>query len=195
MDLSESDTRVKLIDPKLKKSGWEEDKIIREHLVTDGKIIDAKGNRNPGRFADYLLLHGGMIFAIVEAKDENKDHLLGLKQAKIYCKMLDVKFAYSTNGRKIEEFDYLTNKQRTIDEFPTPIELYDRLIEGRFGKLQHDPFSQSYHKGKFLPRYYQDAAIRKIFDAYLSGQRNILISMATGVGKTKVAFQTVWKLY
>ena len=70
MSLSESDIRVKLIDPKLKQSGWDESKIIREHTVTDGKIIDSKGNRNPGRFADYVLLHGGMVIPIVEAKDE-----------------------------------------------------------------------------------------------------------------------------
>ena len=128
-ETSESDTRVKLIDPKLKKSGWDESKIIREHTVTDGKIIDAQGNRNPDRFADYVL-HGGMIVAIVEAKDENKDPLIGLKQAKNYCKMLEVKFAFSSNGHKIEEFDFTTNKQRTINEFPTHIELYYRLIEG-----------------------------------------------------------------
>jgi type I restriction enzyme, R subunit len=129
VETSESDTRVKLIDPKLKKSGWDESKIIREHTVTDGKIIDAQGNRNPDRFEDYVLLHGGMIVARVEAKDENKDPLIGLKQAKNYCKMLEVKFAYSSNGHKIEELDFTTNKQRTINEIPTPIELYDRLIE------------------------------------------------------------------
>ncbi len=195
MGLSESDTRSKLIDPRLKKSGWDESRIIREHPITDGKIIDSRGNRNSARFADYVLCHGGMFIAIVEAKDEDKDHLLGLKQAKDYCKMSEVKFAYSTNGHKIEEFDFTNNKQRTVDEFPTPGDLYQRLIEARFGKLESDPFTQSYHKGRFPPRYYQDAAIKNILEAYLSKRQNILITMATGTGKTKVAFQTAWKLY
>lgn len=78
---------------------------------------------------------------------------------------------FSSNGHKIEEFDFTINKQRSINEFPTPIELYDRLIEGRFGKLEHDPFSQSYHKGRHPPRYYQDAAIRKIFEAYFLSRK------------------------
>ena len=195
MGLSETDTRSKLIDPKLEKANWDEDKIRREVPITDGKIIDAKGTRNPARFADYVLYRGGMMIAIVEAKDEDKDHLLGMKQAKDYCKMTDTMFAYTTNGHKIEEFDFTTNKQRTIEGFPKPEELYQRLVEGRFGKLEHDPFTQLYHKGRFEPRYYQDAAIRKIIEAFLSGQKNILITMATGSGKTKIAFQTVWKLY
>jgi len=195
MGLSEADTRSKLIDPKLLKAGWKESQITREYPVTDGKILDANGNRNPKRFADYVLYHGGMIIAIVEAKDEDKDPLIGIPQAKDYCKMTNTMFAYSSNGHKIEEFDFTTNEPRTVEEFPTPEELFQRLIEGRFGKLEHDPFTQTYHKGRFQPRYYQDAAIKKIFEAYFSGQKNILITMATGSGKTKVAFQTIWKLY
>ena len=153
MGLSEADTRSKLIDPKLLKAGWEESQITREHPITDGKIIDANGTRNPQRFADYVLYHGGMIIAILEAKDEDKDHLVGMPQAKDYCKMSNTMFAYSSNGHKIEEFDFTTNKQRTIDEFPTPDELFQRLVEGRFGKLEHDPLTQAYHKGRFSPRY------------------------------------------
>jgi len=195
MGLSETDTRVKLIDPKLKNAGWDESRIKREIPITDGKIIDSKGNRNPARFADYVLYHGGMMIAIVEAKDEEKDPLLGIPQAKDYCKMTDTMFAYSSNGHKIEEFDFSTNKQRTIEKFPSPEELYARFIEGRFGKLDNDPFTQNYHKGRFAPRYYQDAAIKKILEAHLLKQKKILITMATGTGKTKVAFQTVWKLY
>ena len=197
MGLSEADTRVKLIDPKLDAAGWKEDRITREYPITNGKIIDAKGNRESPKFADYVLYHGGMIIAIVEAKDEEKDHREGMKQAKNYCKKSKggVKFAYSTNGHKIEEFDFNTNEQRTIESFPKPDELFQRLIEGRFGKLEHDPFTQAYHRGRFAPRYYQDSAIKKIIEAYLSGQKNILIAMATGTGKTKIAFQTVWKLY
>ena len=120
MGLSESDTRVKLINPKLKESGWDETKIAREVLVTDGTIIDSEGNRKPPRFTDYVLYHGGMVIAIVEAKEEDEDHLKGMKQAKDYCKMWRSMFAYSSNGHKIEEFDFTTMKQNTLECFPTP---------------------------------------------------------------------------
>lgn len=157
MGLSEADTRVKLIDPKLCEAGWEETKILREVVVTAGAIIDTKGNRRPPRFADYVLYHGGMAIAIVEAKEEDEDHLEGMEQAKDYCKMYESMFAYSSNGHKIEEFDFNTNKQRTVKSFPSPGELYKRYIEGRFGKLRNDPVSQQYYKGELSLRYYQDA--------------------------------------
>jgi type I restriction enzyme, R subunit len=195
LGLSESDTRAKLIDPKLRESGWDEGKIAREVQLTDGTIIDAEGTRKPPRFRDYILYHGGMAIAIVEAKEEDNSHLKGIKQAKEYCKMWNSMFAYSSNGHKIEEFDFTTLKQRTIERFPSPHELYTRFIVGRFGKLQNDPLTQTFHRGKHALRYYQDAAIKKILEAFLIGQKKILVAMATGSGKTKVAFQTVWKLY
>jgi type I restriction enzyme, R subunit len=133
---------VKLIDPKLKVSGRSEDKIALEVVITNGTIIDSEGNRKPPRFADYVLYHGGMAIAIVEAKEEDEDHLKGIKQAKNYCKMWDSMFAYSSNGHKIEEFDFTLMKQQTIDSFPTPDELYQRYVIGRFGKLQKDPISE-----------------------------------------------------
>ena len=111
MGLSEADTRVKLIDPKIREAGWDESKIQRAVVITSGTIIDSNGNRRPPRFADYILYHGGMAIAIVEAKEENEDHLKGMKQAKDYCKMYGAMFAYSSNGHKIEEFDFNTNKQ------------------------------------------------------------------------------------
>jgi type I restriction enzyme R subunit len=195
LGLSESDTRVKLIDPKLKAAGWDETKISREVQITDGTIIDSAGNRKPPRFADYVLYHGGMAIAIIEAKEEKEDHQKGIKQAKDYCKMWNSLFAYSSNGHKIEEFDFTTRKQLTLDVFPTPGELYVRYVVGRFGKLKQDPLSEPFHRDKYGLRYYQDAAIKKILEAFLSGKKRILIAMATGSGKTKVAFQTVWKLY
>ena len=195
MGLSEADTRVKLIDPQLRASSWEEDKILREVQITDGAIIDSEGNRKPPRFADYVLYYGGFAIAIVEAKEELEDHLKGIKQAKQYCKMWLAMFAYSTNGHKIEEFDFTTMKQTTINRFPTPDELFERYIIGKFGKLSQDPISEPFYRGRFPLRYYQDAAIKRIIEAYLSGQKRILIAMATGSGKTRIAFQTVWKLY
>jgi type I restriction enzyme R subunit len=148
--LSEADTRVKLIDPKLRASGWDESKINR----------DSEGNRKDPRFADYVLYHGGIAIAIVEAKEEDEDHLKGMKQSKDYCKMWDSMFAYSSNGHKIEEFDFTTMRQQTISSFPTPDELYQRYITGRFGKLKLDPIGEPFHRGEFTLRYYQEAAIK-----------------------------------
>ena len=195
-DYSEEDTKAKLIYPKLTESGWDEDRIRREVNVTDGTILDEKGNRDPPKEADYVLYHGGLAIAIVEAKKASIDHLQGMKQAKIYCKSHDCLFAYASNGKLIEEFDFTTKQQTTIDAFPTPYELEKRAIEGRHGKLTHNPFKQSTYTGKFNLRYYQDVAIKRILNAFLENKtNNFLVAMATGSGKTKVAFQTAWKLY
>ena len=195
-DYSEEDTRAKLIDPKIKDVGWEESQIRREINVTAGAILDEKGNRAPPQEADYVLSHGGLAIAIVEAKKASEDHLKGMKQAKDYAKHYDCQFAYSTNGKKIEEFDFTTNKQITIEAFPSPQELEKRSIEGRFGKLTNDPLKEPTHKGKFDLRYYQDVAVKRIIGAFLENKTNrFLVAMATGTGKTKVAFQTAWKLY
>jgi len=199
--LSEMDTRAKLIDPKLRKSGWSEDKIRREVYLTPGKILNEEGKREKGKRADYVLYYTyGFPIAVVEAKEESKSALEGIEQAKTYAKMLDVYFAYSTNGHEIEEFDFTTNKQRTIYEFPTPEELYKRYLQFKFKSatvtFKEDPLRYPYYviPGGKKPRYYQEAAIKRIIEAILDGKKRILLTMATGTGKTYVAFQVVWKL-
>ena len=195
-DYSEEDTKAKLIYPKLQEAGWNEDFIRREINVTDGMILDEKGTRAPVQEADYVLSYGGLAIAIVEAKKLSEDHLVGMGQAKKYAKFYDCQFAFSTNGKKIEEFDFTTGQQKTIDVFPSPQELEKRAIEGKFGKLVNDPLKQPIHKGKFDLRYYQDVAIKRTINCFLENKTNkFLIAMATGTGKTKVAFQTAWKLY
>ena len=122
--LNEADTRAKLIDPKLHKAGWTEDKIIRDRYITPGRLIDENGNRLKGKKPDYILLYNSSFpIAVVEAKEEGKSALDGIQQAKEYAEHLGVLFAYSTNGHSIEEFDYTSNLQRTIDCFPSPEEL------------------------------------------------------------------------
>jgi len=119
--LNEADTRVKRIDPKLHESGWKEDKIRRDITITPGRIIDDQGNRKKGKKPDYILLHTPSFpIAVVEAKDESHTALDGMQRAKGYAEVLDVLFAYSTNGHIIEEFDFIINQQRTIDRFPLP---------------------------------------------------------------------------
>jgi len=196
--LSEADTRAKLIDPKLRKSGWTEDKIRREVFLTPGKLLNEEGKREKGKKADYVLYYSpGFPIAVVEAKEESNSALDGIGQAKTYARMLGVYFAFSTNGHEIEEFDFTTNQQRTINEFPTPEELYRRYLQFKFKSydVKIDPLNFPYYTiGGKTPRYYQEAAIKSVIEAILNGRKRILLTMATGTGKTFVAFQIVWKL-
>jgi len=200
--LNETETRIKLIDPKLHESGWSEELIQREVKITDGKILDEYGNRKEGVRPDYILfLEKYFPIAVVEAKKKEKHHAVGIQQAKRYAQMLNTPFAYSTNGEKIEEYDFITKKQKTIDKFPSPQELWERYSLWKFNKIL--PFNKD--KNPLLypykivqnkrPRYYQIAAVKNIIEAFLEGKKRILLTMATGTGKTYVAFQVAWKLY
>ncbi len=205
--ISEADTRVKIIDPKLHESGWKEEDIKREFYIRKGKIIiegnDAK--RGEKKFADYLLFYNGSFpIAIIESKHYFKNHADGISEAKEKAKILGIYFAYSTNGQKFEEFDFSTNQQRTLDKFPTPNELYKRWQEITNQKLpdlskippEKNPFLiPLYYNPQKELRYYQLIAINKVIEAVLKGQKRILLTLATGTGKTYVAFQIVWKLW
>ncbi len=200
--LNEADTRAKLINPKLYEAGWEEDKIGRELPITEGRIIDDYGNRKGALKPDYILfLEKNFPIAVVEAKDESHHRAAGLQQAKRYAQMLNVPFAYSTNGREIEEYDFITKKQTTLDKFPSPEELWERYSIWKFGRVvplekENNPLAHPFKivRGR-KPRYYQIAAVKRIIEAFLEGKKRILLTMATGTGKTEVAFWVVWKLY
>ena len=196
--LNEADTRAKLIDPKLHQCGWSEDKVVRERKIMPGRLIDEKGNRKKVEVADYVLVHNSMPMAVVEAKEESKSALVGMQQAKGYSEDLNVLFAYSTNGHKIEEFDFITNKQSTIEEFPTPETLWKRYLaytlKGVHVKINPLETPYSHIPGGKQPWYFQDVAIKKAIESVLAGEDRILLTMATGTGKTFVAFQIVWKL-
>jgi len=212
--LNEADTRAKLVDPKLHAAGWTEDKIIRDRWITPGRVIDESGKRLKGKKPDYILLYGPAFpIAVVEAKEEAKSALDGMGQAKEYAEILGVLFAYSTNGHEIEEFDYTTNVQKKLERFPTPDELYGRYKRYKLGqkgnkkaigeiKTRYDmpdtrnPLLYPYYyvSGGKYPWYFQEIAIKKVIEAILEGRKRILLTMATGTGKTYVAFQIVWKL-
>ena len=202
--LREEDTRVKLFDPQLKKAGWTEEDIMRGYYISKGKIIieGEESKRGKRKFADYVLFYrkSGPI-AVIEAKREYKHPADGIAQAKEYAEKLGVNFAYSTNGHAIEEFDFFTNIQKQIDSFPSPEELYQRLQTAlqenipNFKDLTKNPLTYPLHYDpKKSPRYYQLAAIKSVILAVLKGQKRILLTMATGSGKTYTAFQIVWKL-
>lgn len=205
--MTEEDIKLNFITPALLSRGWK-DKITMETRVkfTDGKI-NLKGNvavRGEAKKADYVLyMSKDYPIAIVEAKDNNHTISFGMQQAKIYAEMMDIKFAYSSNGDGFEEYDFLTGQERQIgmDEFPTPEELFARYnaeINGGQGlsSEQIKVMSQPYYTSQntYSPRYYQRNAVNKTLDAIAKGQNRILLVMATGTGKTYTAFQIVYRL-
>ena len=192
MNLTESDTRAKLIDPKLKESGWE-DYVIREHYFTDGRKL-LGGKRGQRLFADYLLRYKNTNLAIIEAKKLGKHPTDGLQQAIRYAEKLKVKFIFSSNGEKIYQFDMRTGTGDYINGFPTPETLFQESIENLTSlkkQLLGVPF---YLVGDKQPRYYQEIAVNKAIEAIADGKPRILLTLATGTGKTFIAFQIVHKL-
>jgi type I restriction enzyme R subunit len=194
---NEADTRAELIEPKLIDRNWKGEKIKREIFITAGKIINEYGKRQKRKRADYILYYKPSLpIAVVEAKEEGKTALDGMGQAKDYAQMLGCLFAYSTNGHQIEEFDFTTNRQETLDTFPTPEELFKRYMEFTFKQMKDiKPLTLDYYtKHDKIPRYYQEKAIKQVLEAIIQGQNRILLTMATGTGKTFTAFQIVWLL-
>ena len=200
MGLSEADTRVKLIDPALASAGWGEDRIRREVQITNGRLflVGNETHRRQPTFADYLLYSDDVPVAVVEAKDDSHEPADGLQQAKAYAERLDLKFAYSSNGKAFTEFDYLTNieAELPIDAFPTLDTLLGRLHAGGDTAVASDPMRYPYNTSRGMyPRYYQDVAIRRSIAAIERGDKRLLLALATGTGKTYIAAQLVWKLY
>ncbi|MBI5485835.1 MAG: DEAD/DEAH box helicase family protein [Deltaproteobacteria bacterium] len=200
--MNEADTCRKYVVPKLQAAGWDNEphRICEQVTFTDGRIVPVgrKARRRAGKRADYLLRYqADMPIAAVEAKPEYKTPGEGLQQAKDYAEILGLKFAYSTNGHGIIEFDFTTGLEREIDAFPTPDELWARLCgDQQLAPEQADRLlTPSYSLSGKTPRYYQSIAINRSVQAVLQGKRRILLTMATGSGKTLVAFQICWKLW
>jgi type I restriction enzyme R subunit len=199
---TEADTCRKYVVPKLIEAGWDDEShsIAEQRTFTDGRIVvtGKKIRRKKKKRADYLLRYTrDFTLAVVEAKARDKSPSAGLQQAKEYAEILGLKFAYSTNGREIIEFDYITGQERKIDNFPTPDELWIRFCrsedidENVIEKLVAPYYTLP---GK-TPRYYQEIAINRAVQAVLQSKRRVLLTMATGTGKTFVAFQICWKLW
>jgi type I restriction enzyme, R subunit len=199
--ITEADTRRKYVLPKLYAAGWSDDQISEQKSFTDGRIlvVGTKARRRPAKRADYLLRFArDFTLAVVEAKAAYKLPGDGLQQAKEYAEILGVKFAYSTNGHGIVEFDFTTGQERRVDAFPKPADLWQRFRAGE--KIEDDetasklltPANSTIGKGQ---RYYQEIAINRVVQAVLQGKKRVLLTMATGTGKTAVAFQICWKLW
>ncbi|MFQ5744392.1 MAG: EcoAI/FtnUII family type I restriction enzme subunit R [Acidobacteriota bacterium] len=202
MTLNEADTCRRYVVPKLQGAGWDDEphRINEQVTFTDGRIIVSgrRGRRRPGKRADYVLRYRpDMPMAVVEAKAAYATPGQGLQQAKDYAEILGLKFAYATNGHGIIEFDYITGQERETETFPTPHELWARLTgaEPLASEAAEKLLTPSYHLGGKSPRYYQEIAINRSVQSVLQGRRRILLTMATGTGKTFVAFQICWKLW
>jgi type I restriction enzyme, R subunit len=201
--MTEADTCRKFVVPLLQKAGWDNDphSIAEQRYFTAGRIV-AQGQtarRRPGKRADYLLRYTrDLPLAVVEAKAAYKHPADGLQQAKEYATILSLPFAYATNGTGIIEFDFLTGHENQLADFPTPDDLWARY---RQGQQLSDPAAADRFLTPFnlttgkIPHYYQRIAIDLVIQAILSGRRRVLVTMATGTGKTVVAFQICWKLW
>jgi type I restriction enzyme R subunit len=188
--------------PRLQAVGWEEEphSIAEQRNFTAGRIVVAgsKVKRREARRADYVLRYTrDFPIAVVEAKSIFKLAGDGLAQAKEYAIILGLQFAYSTNGERIIEFDFLTGNERELETFPSPDELWIRLQQKQTltPKTSEQLLTPANYQGNTQPRYYQEIAINRTVQAVLQGKRRILLTMATGTGKTVVAFQICWKLW
>ena len=193
--LNEAETCRKFVAPKLLAVGWDADQhsIAEQRTFTDGRIYplpDGRAKRGKAKRADYILRYTrDFALAVVEAKDVYHNAGDGLQQAKEYAEILKLKFAYSTNGREIVEFDYLTGRESVISVFPTPEGLWARLqdseaISQEVKERLLTPFNHVTGKS---PRYYQEIAVNRVVQAILQGKKRVLVTMATGTGKTEVA--------
>lgn len=196
--MNESETRAEYIDPKLKSAGWgevDDSRILREFPITPGKIL-AGGAHGRAEIADYVLVFAGQKIAVVEAKAEHLGVTEGVAQAKSYAQKLQIEYTYSTNGREIYEINMKTGHESLIDRFPTPSELWTKLhIESSEWqeKFQAVPFENV--GGSKLARYYQENAVNNTLSALANGKDRILLTLATGTGKTFISFQIAWKLF
>ena len=203
MTETEADTCRRHVVPALQAAGWDTNphSIAEQRAITDGRIIPVGRGfvRKPPKRVDFLLRHRrDFPLAVVEAKASYKRAADAVQQARQYAEMLGLKFAYATNGPEIIEIDYFTGIEAARASYPTPAELWSRYRAGT-GLASDEaadrllaPFNHVVGKGE---RYYQQAAINTIVEAILRGQRRMLVTMATGTGKTAVAFQVCWKLW
>lgn len=204
--MNETETRAELIDPALQAAGWgivQGSRIRMEFPINKGRLI-GNGQRNRPDKADYILQYKNRNLAVIEAKARDKNYTEGVAQAKNYAERLQVRFTFSTNGLQIYAIDMHTGTEGDVETFPTPNELWEKTfpidnkpeaIEKALWreKLLAVPFEDS--SGTWQPRYYQENAITKVLEGIAEGKKRLLLTLATGTGKTAIAFQIAWKLF
>lgn len=198
MARNEAETRAELIDPLLASAGWgvvEGSKILREYRITQGRIQVGQV-RAKGEIADYVLVYKNQKIAVIEAKAENLEIGEGVAQAKIYAQKLNINYTYATNGREIYQISMKSGVEGNVESFPSPEELWNQTFSDRNAwrnKFAEIPFENI--GGSKDVRYYQEIAVNKTLDAIAQEKQRILLTLATGTGKTFIAFQIAWKLF
>lgn len=195
--MNEAETRAELIDPALRVAGWGlvEGSRIRREVIAPGRLVGG-GRRTNLQFTDYVLVYRGHKLAVIEAKKRDAPDTQGVGQAKNYAVKLETRFAYATNGIGIYQIDIRTGAEGYINQYPSPDELWNATYgkanqwRDRFADI---PFED--RSGTWEARYYQHNAIQHVLEAICEGRDRILLTMATGTGKTFVAFQLAWKLF
>ena len=199
--MNEAETRAELIDPKLKANSWgvlEGSKILRERNVckiTDGRIQVGGGRKKP-LIADYILVYKGIKLAVVEAKSNELEVGEGVAQAKLYAQKLNLDYTYSTNGKEIYQICMKTGEEKLVDNYLTPEELWNEVYSDQNewrDKFSSVPFEDK--SGTWQPRYYQEIAVKNTLEAVAQNRDRVLLTLATGTGKTAIAFQISWKLF
>lgn len=192
--MNEAETRAEYIDPKLLASGWgvvEGTKVLREYQITEGRIL-VGGKRAKPEIADYVLVYNNRKIAVVEAKALDFPATEGVAQAKEYAKKLQLDYTFSTNGKEIYQVSMKTGVEKYIDKFPNPEELLSDQNEWQ-DKFDNILFEDG-GTGK-KPRYYQEIAVNNALGAIVENKNRVLLALATGTGKTFIAFQIAWKLF
>ncbi|MEI7997221.1 MAG: DEAD/DEAH box helicase family protein, partial [Methylococcaceae bacterium] len=196
--MNEAETRAELIDPQLKACGWgvvEDSKILREYNITAGKL-QTGGVKGKKLTADYVLVYKGIKLAVVEAKSDELGVGEGVAQAKQYAEKLALETTYSTNGNAIYSICMLTGAEGLVADYLTPDELWDKTfaVQNEWReKFAAIPFEDK--GGTWQLRYYQEIAIKNTMEAIANNKDRILLTLATGTGKTAIAFQIAWKLF
>jgi type I restriction enzyme R subunit len=195
MVLTESDTRAQFIDPALAQSGWEGHLVRREFQITAGRIIGG-GKRGEPSIADYVLEYKGKRVAVVEAKKWDLEHTEGVGQAIRDATKLGLPFAFATNGQKIRQINLVSGKEEDVSKFPSPDELWALINEPKNELIDAFRAIEFDSKGGTEPvRYYQQKAVENVLEGIAKGDKRLLLTLATGTGKTKIAFHIAWKLY
>ena len=196
--MNEAETRAELIDPKLRACGWgvvEGSKVLREYQITAGKI-QTGGGRGRREIADYVLVYKDIKLAVIEAKSDELEVGEGVMQAKKYADKLQLDTTYSTNGKEIYQICMKTGEEGLVSDFLSPEELWNKTFAEQNEwreKFANVPFEDK--GGTWQLRYYQEIAVKNTLEALASGKDRILLTLATGTGKTAIAFQIAWKLF
>ncbi len=196
--MNEAETRAELIDPKLLESGWgviEGTRVLREHHITAGKI-EVGGRRAKPLIADYILVYKNQKIGIIEAKSDDLEVGEGVAQAKNYAGKMQIDYTFAANGREIYQISMKSAQEGLVDRFPTPDDLWAMTFSDRSewnAKFDAVPFEDV--GGTKQARYYQEIAVNRVMNAIAEEKQRILLTLATGTGKTFIAFQIAWKLF